>query len=138
MKPAARNFILSIPAVVWLAVCVVATTSALRAATPPPAPPPPTTAPAPAPTSSPVRDLLAYGTDQRFWSADIIPVVQAKTPSAKTFLRVLRARDSQWRILGELEAPAISLANRGTELLVVLDGGDWKIVSETGARSGNA
>src|SRR5687767_10177130 len=46
------------------------------------------------------------------------------------------ARDSQWRLVGELEARAVSLAHRGNELLVVLDNGDWKIVSDNGSRSG--
>jgi uncharacterized RDD family membrane protein YckC len=146
MKPAARKayfFVLLLPAVVWLALCIApefalrrargaaaATVSATVAA----AAPAPTTAPATLRATT--RDLLAYGTDERFWSADVIPVIQGKANATKTFLRVRGPGDSQWQSVGELEAAAISLAHRGTELLVVLDDGDWKIVSDSGARSG--
>src|SRR5688500_4689727 len=109
MKPAARKLIL-LPAVVWLAMFVApASTSAPRAAhagtTPAPAQlaAPATTAPA---ARSTVRDLLAFGTDQRFWSADVIPFIQGKISGTKTFLRVRGPGDSQWRMIGELEAPA--------------------------------
>src|SRR3954451_9167589 len=137
MKPAARKVCLILPAVVWLALCI-APAAALRpaagAAAAASAAPPPSTAPAPAHVNT--RDLLAYGTDQRFWSADVIPFIQGKTSGTKTFLRVRGPGDSQWQMVGELEAAAISLASRGNELLVVLDNGDWKIVSDSGARSG--
>jgi uncharacterized RDD family membrane protein YckC len=143
MMPAARKPILlsPVPAVVWLALCI-ASTATLRPAHAAPPPPPataPATSPAPARTSAPAgRELLAFGTEQRFWSADVIPYAQGKTSGTKTFLRVRGPGDPQWRIIGELEAPALSLAHRGNELLVVLDGGDWRIVSDSGARSGNA
>ena len=138
MKPAARKvflLVLLLPAVVWLAMCF-APRFALRDARGAAAPAAPVVLiPATAPATS-SRDLLAYGTDDRFWSADVIPIIQGKTSSTKTFLRVRGPGDSQWQSVGELEAAAISLANRGGELLVVLDDGDWKIVSDSGARSG--
>src|SRR5512134_2321823 len=105
MKPAARNAIFPIPAVVWLALCVTLASPwppRARAATalPPPATTTTTTtttspaAAAPAAPRTAGRDLLAFGTDERFWSADVIPVTQAKAVGAKTFLRVRGPGDS--------------------------------------------
>ena len=142
MKPAARKVCPILPAVVWLALCI-APAAALRpavaaAAASAAAATSSSTAPNPAAVAPRVnnRDLLAYGTDDRFWSADVIPFIQGKTSGVKTFLRVRAPGDSQWQMVGELEAAAVSLANRANELLVVLDNGDWKIVSDSGARSG--
>jgi uncharacterized RDD family membrane protein YckC len=138
MKPAARKVCLILPAVVWLALCI-APAAALRPAIGAAAAASaamPSTAPAPSAARVDKRDLLAYGTDDRFWSADVIPFIQGKTSGTKTFLRVRGPGDSQWQMVGELEAAAVSLANRANELLVVLDNGDWKIVSDSGARSG--
>ncbi|MEA2736000.1 MAG: hypothetical protein QOE14_2451 [Humisphaera sp.] len=135
MKPAARNFLVSI-AVLGLALCVVpAMRYAQGVAAPASAP---AAAAAATPARSMVRDLLAFGTEERFWSADVIPLMQGKpSGGTKTFLRVRGPGDSEWKGIGELDAPALSLAHRGTELLVVLEDGDWKIVSDSGARSGN-
>lgn len=117
-------------AVVWLASSAAPFMRGAFAATTP------TTVPTPARTV--VRDLLAFGTEQRFWSADVIPFIQGKQSGTKTYLRVRAPGDSQWKLITELEAPAVSLGNRGVELLVVLEGGDWKIVADDSARSGAA
>ena len=135
MKPAARNFthLIPLPAAVRLALVMTMALSFVRAAQ--------AAAPAPAPTTAParsvVRDLLALGNEDRFWSADVIPFIQGKASGTKTFFRVRGPGDPQWRLVAELEAPAVALANRGRELLVVLEGGDWRILSEDGGpRSG--
>jgi uncharacterized RDD family membrane protein YckC len=110
MKPAARNVLLVVA-------LLLATISQAGAA---------------------ARDLLAHGTDQFFWSADVVPTGPNEPQGSKTIIRYRTAGDQlRWKPASELAAQAESLGNRGDELLVVLEGGQWKIVSESGVRSGN-
>ena len=56
-----------------------------------------------------------------------------------TTIRVRTAGDQlRWSKVGELSESPVSISNRGSELLVVLDDGEWKLVSESDVRSGNA
>src|SRR4051812_25321347 len=89
--------------------------------------------------AAPARDLLAHGTDQYFWSADVTPASPNDLPATvNTVIRYRTAGDMlRWQKAAELSAQPTSLANRGSELLVVLDDGSWKIVSVSGGtRSG--
>lgn len=85
------------------------------------------------------RNLLAEGTDQYFWSADVVPSAAGEPPGVKTTIRYRSAGDQlRWQTASELHAVPVSLSTRGSELLVVLENGEWKIVSESGLRSGNS
>jgi uncharacterized RDD family membrane protein YckC len=114
MKPAGRNFLVIIVALLLFG-----------ATTPPGAPP----------TS---RALHAWGTKDYFWSADSAADISADgAPGVVTKIRVRKAGDQlQWQDVGELAEMPVSLSNRGSELLIVLDDGEWKIASETDIRSG--
>src|SRR4051812_24113054 len=92
-----------------------------------------------APSKAVTRELLAHGTDQFFWSADVNPNSSPDAPSAVlTTIRLRTAGDQlKWSSAGELAETPVSLSNRGSELLMVLDDGEWKIVSETDVRSGS-
>jgi uncharacterized RDD family membrane protein YckC len=85
------------------------------------------------------RELLAHGTDQRYWAANVAPVPRSRTPAVKTSIRYRAAGDAEWREIAEFATPAVALADRGAELLLVLSGGQWSIVSDDGSvRSGTA
>jgi uncharacterized RDD family membrane protein YckC len=71
------------------------------------------------------------------WCADVIPFADPSRPGSRTVIRVRTAGDGQWRVIGEIAEPAVDLDNRGSELLVVLAEGEWRIVSTDGTvRSG--
>src|SRR5437762_14341413 len=100
MKPAARNLLMAFLVVIALP------RPALAAATP--------------------RDLLTHGTDQYFWAADVVKSNDPDNPGEQTVLRLRTPGDGvQWRPFGEIAARAVSLSDRGSELLVLLEGGDW-------------
>jgi uncharacterized RDD family membrane protein YckC len=104
-----------------------------RAATPPLA------------TGSAPRNLLAHGTENGLWCADVVPVEPppaqrggAATPGARTVIRYRAAGDPQWRVAAEIAAETVSLGSRGNELLVVLADGQWRLVSDGDVRCGSA
>lgn len=132
MKPAARNALIGV-SLLLLALASLAAVTIARAAQ---AAPSPAAAEAPRPA---VRDLLAHGTDQVIWTADVVSRPgRANQIGISTQVRYRSAGDQQrWQAAAELSARPLSLANRGSELLVVTDDGEWKIVSDSGARSGN-
>src|SRR6185295_9412176 len=109
MKPAAPNHITRFFAIFAIVACVFATTA--TAAT---------------------RTLFAWGTSDYFWFADVNPVPTPAGPAGVlTTIHMRAAGDQSWRTLGELSETPTSISNRGSELLVVLDYGEWKIVSDT-------
>jgi uncharacterized RDD family membrane protein YckC len=81
------------------------------------------------------RDLFAWGTDQLYWSADVVPSGDAHTPAAQTTIRFRTAGDGEWRVIGEVAGPVTNLSNRGSELLVVLEDGQW-LIADGGIRTG--
>lgn len=116
MKPAARKSNLVIVVTVLVFACVFATRA-----------------------SAATRALLAWGAGESFWSVDVNPQVPVATPpNVITTIRLRQAGDVQWHTSGELSETPASISNRGSELLVVLDDGQWKIVSTSDVRSGLA
>jgi uncharacterized RDD family membrane protein YckC len=94
-----------------------------------------------------MRNLLAHGTEQQLWCADVVgprPGLPGaglnsgpNAPAARTVIRFRTSGQSQWTVIAEIAAPAVALDNRGSELLVVLASGQWRIVSSDGdVRSG--
>src|SRR4051812_46184724 len=114
------------------ALCAFVLSNVTAVAAPPPAP-------AVSGADSNSRELLAHGTEQRYWAADVAPVARSRNGAVKTSVRYRSAGDAEWREIAEFATPAIALADRGAELLVVLSGGQWSIVSDDGnVRSGMA
>src|SRR5439155_27071844 len=125
MKTAARKVLALCAVAVWLALWPAVGRGAPAAA---PLPPPPGS-----------RDLLAHGTDQFYWAANVAPTPDPRTPGVQTSVRFRTPGDVEWREIAQFEAPATALSNRGSELLVVMLGGQWAIVSDSGSvRSGAA
>ncbi len=82
-------------------------------------------------------DLLAEGAGERLWTAQVVPNADKNLPGQRTVIRVRGAGESErWRQVAEIAAPATSLTHRGGELIVLLETGEWRLVSESGVRSG--
>src|SRR4051812_47073203 len=89
--------------------------------------------------SAATRALHAWGAGDSFWFADVNPVPPNGSPAPAgvlTTIHVRSAGDGLWRTVAELSETPISVSNRGSELLIVLDYGEWKIASESDVRSG--
>src|SRR5829696_6389815 len=135
MKPAARNLF-----VVLMFLAAAGVAAALLSPRAPAAPAPSSAAaisPAPETPAPRARDLLARGTQDQFWAATVVPSRDRDTPGEKTVIRFRAPGDGlQWRLFAELAARAVEISDHGAELLVLLDNGDWKFVSDSGVRSG--
>src|SRR5688572_8295838 len=90
-----------------------------------------------APANSGARGLLTTGNNDLFWSADVNPNPTPDAPSAVlTTIQVRQSGDQlRWQKVGQLAEAPTSLASRGSELLVVLADGEWKIVWASDMRS---
>jgi uncharacterized RDD family membrane protein YckC len=84
-----------------------------------------------------VSDLLAHGSGDRLWLAE---VVQQPEPQGgeRTILRTRQtgAGNTQWIELARLNGRVVALANRGNDLVALLDSGDWLIVWSNGRTPG--
>jgi len=133
MKPAARNVLVVVAVLMIAATAAIVVPSLLRAA--------PAggggTGRQPIAVVTPVRDLLAHGSDEYLWVADVGMSPSTETPGVNTTVRFRTAGDMRWQVAGEIAARPTLLASRGSELLIVLDDGSWKIANESGIRTGN-
>jgi uncharacterized RDD family membrane protein YckC len=83
-------------------------------------------------------DLFAEGADERLWTAQVVSNADKNLPNQRTVIRVRGAGDSErWRQVAEIAKEASSLTHRGGELVVLLEDGDWRFVSDSGIRSGD-
>jgi uncharacterized RDD family membrane protein YckC len=91
-------------------------------------------APTTAPSWNP-GDLQAHGSDDRLWLAHVEPV-PGRTPTEITYVYVREKSDATWRRLEPLGLRVVGLANRGSQLALLLPGGDWRLTTEAGYASG--
>jgi uncharacterized RDD family membrane protein YckC len=83
-------------------------------------------------------DLFAEGGDERLWSAQHVPNADRNLPGKRTVVRLRGAGESErWKQLAELGKETSSLTHRGSELVVLLEDGDWRFVADSGVRSGD-
>src|SRR5438270_5964234 len=87
MKPAARNAPVVLLLMMLSALAAAVSPAPARGAAKPPAP---VVAPG-------TRDLLAHGTNQYVWTADVVPVVSDDQPSVNTIIRFRTAGDVRWQ-----------------------------------------
>src|SRR3954464_9789570 len=81
-------------------------------------------------------DLLAHGTDQPLWVAQVTRPRGIGMTGEKTVLRLRGLGDEKrWRFAGDVGDRVYALSNRGEELAVVVYDG-WRLVSPSGVRSG--
>lgn len=97
--------------------CIVLTASPLMAATP-------------------VRGLLAHGTDQVLWLAEV-RLEPGQAQGWRTLLFVRRIGEGEtWQSMGEMAGRAVGLANRGSDLIVLRDDGLWLVRWSGGGQTG--
>lgn len=89
---------------------------------------------APAPAWKP-GDLQAHGSDERLWLARV-ESVPGRTATEITNVYVREKSDATWRRLEPLGVRVIGLANRGSQLAILLPGGDWRLTTEAGYATG--
>ena len=88
-------------------------------------------------TTQPSRpSLLAYGSSDHYWIANIESYKEANKIQYKTLLRgqILPAGD--WKDLGVVYGYAAGLAEAQNELAILLDDGSWKRRTDTGLTTG--
>jgi uncharacterized RDD family membrane protein YckC len=81
------------------------------------------------------RDLQAHGSDERLWLARVEPATQ-KGAADITQLYVRVKNESNWKRLEPISARVLSIGNRGSQLAVLLAGGDWRLTTDAGFASG--
>jgi uncharacterized RDD family membrane protein YckC len=89
---------------------------------------------APAPTWN-AGDLQAHGSDDRLWLARV-ESVPGRTATEISNVYVREKSDATWRRLEPLGVRVIGLANRGSQLALLLPGGDWRLTTEAGYATG--
>lgn len=90
-----------------------------------------TIGPAPVPPN-----LLAHGSPAYFWIASIGPNTGAPgKPALRTRIFSRATNKPDWVHLSDLPAQAVGLASNGTQLAVLLRGGEWQLLSEDGIGS---
>jgi uncharacterized RDD family membrane protein YckC len=85
----------------------------------------------------PPRDLLALGGEQAYWVVEVAPVQREDGTALETRLRMRQLGAAErWRRLNPMTARAVALAERGTELALLLENGQWLLVWSEGSRRG--
>jgi hypothetical protein len=80
-------------------------------------------------------EVLTHGTDDLYWIARVEP----SPPDQKIIRTVVQMRASgaqRWRMLSKLDGRAVALANRGKDLAVLLETGQWMLLWEKGGALG--
>jgi uncharacterized RDD family membrane protein YckC len=88
-----------------------------------------------APSAWKPGDLQAHGSDDRLWLARV-ESVPGRTPSDITNVYLREKSDATWRRLDPLGMRVMGLANRGSQLALLLPGGDWRLTTDAGYSSG--
>src|SRR3954454_6164153 len=87
--------------------------------------------------SVPTRpSVLAYGSADQYWIAEIQPFGGGSKPRYKTLVRQQTLPAGDWRDLGTVFGQAIALAEAQGELAILLDDGSWKRLGEGGLSTG--
>jgi len=89
----------------------------------------------PAPVLNP-SDLLAHGSEDQFWIARVEPVPGAVPASLQTSIYVRSGGQAAWQSASSVQARVIDIANRGSQLALLLESGDWVAASEDSSTIG--
>ncbi len=92
------------------------------------------------------RDLLAHGSPGMYWIADIeqesaaapqggSTAAQISAPM-KSLVRQRQLGNNVWKEIARLNGRVISLADRGTQLAALLEGGEWMLLWDGGSTTG--
>jgi uncharacterized RDD family membrane protein YckC len=83
-------------------------------------------------------DLQAHGSDERLWLARVEPVTSGGTSTEQTSLFVRERGTADWRRMEPISARVTGLANRGSQLAILLPNGDWRLTTDGGFAVGAA
>src|SRR4030095_13993422 len=84
-------------------------------------------------------NLLSHGTGDTYWIAQVFPRRANEKLSEYTVIRGRQVGgDARWLEVARVQARVISIANRGNEVVALLDGGDWMIIWTGGSSMGRA
>ena len=87
--------------------------------------------------SIPARpSVLAYGSADQYWIAEIQSFGGGSKPRYKTLVRQQTLPAGDWRDLGTVFGQATALAEAQGELAILLDDGSWKRLGEGGLSTG--
>jgi hypothetical protein len=91
----------------------------------------------PAPATQPNRPtLLAYGSSDQYWIANVEPYRDGAKTRFKTLIRQQTLPAGDWKELGAVYGHAAALAEMQGELALLLDDSSWKRVGEGGLTTG--
>lgn len=81
-------------------------------------------------------NILAHGSEDHFWTARSEIVQEISPPAEQTVIYVRNGGQSTWRRLLEIPARILDVGNRGGQLGILLDSGDWIAASDDGSTTG--
>ncbi|HWE04794.1 MAG TPA: RDD family protein [Tepidisphaeraceae bacterium] len=79
------------------------------------------------------QNVLAHGTDELYWVAHVVSQPNLTPPGEQTQIFLRRAGGDTWQHLSDLPTRATCLADMGSQLAVLLSGGDWLLIAEDGS-----
>lgn len=92
-----------------------------------------------------VRDVLVHGSSTMYWVARVeqetgsapIPASPASTSApVKSYIQSRLINGKDWSLVGRINARVISLADRGSQVAVLLESGDWMLLWPEGGVTG--
>jgi uncharacterized RDD family membrane protein YckC len=76
------------------------------------------------------QDLVAHGSEDRFWIGDVSVGTGADNAQVRTDLYVRSVGESRWQPAASVESRVVAMAHRGPQLALLLDDGVWLLASE--------
>jgi uncharacterized RDD family membrane protein YckC len=78
------------------------------------------------------QDLVAHGSEDRFWIGNVSVGTGADNAQVRTDLFVRSVGESRWQPVTRdpIESRVVAMAHRGPQLALLLDDGSWLLVSE--------
>ncbi len=83
-------------------------------------------------------NFLAHGSDSQFWIARVELVPRTSPAVEQTVIYVRPGGQATWRRSAALPARVVDIGNRGGQLALLLDNGDWMASSDESATLGAA
>lgn len=84
-------------------------------------------------------DLLAHGTDDVFWVAQVVTTNDGKQKHEETVIRArgIGGAQTRWVEVTRLNDRVINLASRGSDLVALLNSRDWLVLWDSGQMTGS-
>ena len=76
------------------------------------------------------QDLVAHGSQDRFWIADVSAGAGKDGAQVRTDVYARSVGETRWQPVTTVESRVVSMAHRGPQLALLLDDGTWLLASE--------